>query len=338
MASIDFKKLKSIQAIVAQIRHNDYTCRIKGNHSNKDIDKTRTRLNLQGELDSKATYSSFKELIAEHDNNPDIGPQYKRKDRVLAYSLVLPIPNDIKDADVQAFMQNALKEIVDFYGGDNRIIINAYVHLDEQHVYVDPETKKDRLSMRHIHAIAVPLIDGKLNGKRFSSKANMSNLNKRIDAMSKKEFGIAFLTGEGKKSREAVESLKITSERALLERDKDKIGKDLNNKRNALERDIERFNEYASKSKETIELRLRQTQKHRDMSVKHTDETRRLRNDAKQQKEQVVEALQYLNTIQSRLSRKERERINDLQNSLAIIPPVFIPTEPQDSSDIPDFI
>lgn len=338
MASVDFKKLKSYQKIVALIRHDDYSCRVKGNHANKDIDKARTRLNLQGPLDSKATYARLKELIAEHDSNPDIGPQYRRKDRVLAFSLYIPIPNDIKAEDVEAWSMNALREIVDFYGGDERIIVNAYAHLDEQHVYVDPTTKEDRLSMRHIHVIAVPFIDGKLKGKDFGDKAHMSKVCKRIDEMSKNKYGIAFLTGEGKKSREKVESLKIASERAKLERDKVDTVKELNNERKALESEIEAFNEYRRNSEEKIEIRLSQTRENRDKSSKLKEEARRERNDAKQQREQIIEALQYFNSIKSRLSREEQERINDMQNSLAIAPPVFIPTEPQDSSDIPDFV
>ena len=116
------------------------------------------------------------------------------------------IPHGIPEKEFFYFMCEAFKKV---YGEDN--IVNMYLHTDEKHIYIDTKTKKEKLSLNHIHAFVIPEIDGKLQGKLFSSKNRMQSVNKAIDNYCKKTYGIPFLTGEKTRSRTKVEELKKIS-------------------------------------------------------------------------------------------------------------------------------
>ena len=51
MASVNFEKLKTPQQVKAMLRHCDGEERMEANHSNIDIDKSKTSGNMQGDLD-----------------------------------------------------------------------------------------------------------------------------------------------------------------------------------------------------------------------------------------------------------------------------------------------
>ena len=53
----------------------------------------------------------------------------------------------------------------------------------------------------------IPEIDGKLNGKQFSSKTSMKSLNKAIDKLAKDKYKVPFLAGIEARKR-SVEELK----------------------------------------------------------------------------------------------------------------------------------
>ncbi len=48
MASVNFEKLKTPQQVKAMLRHCDGEERMEANHSNIDIDKSKTSGNMQG--------------------------------------------------------------------------------------------------------------------------------------------------------------------------------------------------------------------------------------------------------------------------------------------------
>ena len=66
-----------------------------------------------------------------------------------------------------------------------------------------------------MHMYIVPERDGILNGKWFSSKANMLQVNNSIDDMCMREFGKPFMTGSKKKGK-SVEDLKRRSTDELM--------------------------------------------------------------------------------------------------------------------------
>lgn len=63
-----------------------------------------------------------------------------------------------------------------------------------------------------MHVIVIPEHDGKLNGKWFSSKRNMIQLNNTLHKMTEDDYGLQFMDGSKKKSRKSVEALKRRSE------------------------------------------------------------------------------------------------------------------------------
>ena len=101
------------------------------------------------------------------------------------------------------------------YGEDN--IIGLYTHYDEKHTYIDAETGKERTSRDHMHVYVIREIDGKLNGKKFSSKRNMTKLNNSIQKMTQADYGIDFMNGTKRKSKDSVETLKRRSEERAIE-------------------------------------------------------------------------------------------------------------------------
>jgi hypothetical protein len=182
--------------------------RLKTNHSNKQIDTSKTRDNESGfDLSCEQAIEKFEQRINTLDNTTNTN---KRKDRVEMFSLEVPIPQEFCDEDLMVEFANlAIEQITDKYGDEN--LIEVYLHVDEVHSYVDAKTKQVKQSLPHLHVCMVPEIEGKLKGKEFSSKKNMRDLNKRIDEECKKQFGISFMTGTRKKSNYTVEELKTVS-------------------------------------------------------------------------------------------------------------------------------
>ena len=175
MASVNFEKLKTPQQVKAMLRHCDGEERMEANHSNIDIDKSKTSGNMQGDLDYAAPCQKYSERIAFLDAKPGAN---KRKDRVTCFGLNVPAPKDLKPEDEKAFFLAAIKIIINQYGENN--IIQYYMHQDEKHAYIHAETGERCMSRSHLQCYVVPEHNGKLNGKWFSSRANMIKLNNSI--------------------------------------------------------------------------------------------------------------------------------------------------------------
>lgn len=210
MASVNFEKLKTPQQVKAMLRHCDGEERMEANHSNIDIDKSKTSGNMQGDLDYTAACQKYSERIAFLDAKPGAN---KRKDRVTCFGLNVPAPKDLKPEDEKAFFLAAIKIIINQYGENN--IIQYYMHQDEKHEYIHAETGERCMSRSHLQCYVVPEHNEKLNGKWFSSRANMVKLNNAIHRMAQEQFGVMFMDGSKRKSRKTVEQLK--NESAYLE-------------------------------------------------------------------------------------------------------------------------
>ena len=62
MASVDFKKVKTIQEVRNMVKHCDAEQRLRSDHANKHIDKSRTNLNRQFKNSSyEQTMQKFKD-------------------------------------------------------------------------------------------------------------------------------------------------------------------------------------------------------------------------------------------------------------------------------------
>jgi hypothetical protein len=205
----------------ALMKHCDKDERLMNNHSNSDIDKDAVHKNTSlRNLSYSELCEAYDRRIAEIDSsgyNKNI-----RNDRVTCFSLYIPAPLGLQDDKIDAWYGRVADNIMEQYDRDDEgnskgNFLDMKVHKDERHNYIDPDTKQLCTSRIHAHAFVIPEHDGGLNGKWFSSVANMNKLNNSIHMMSVKEFGVLFMDGTGKKSRGKVEKLKEDSLKAAYE-------------------------------------------------------------------------------------------------------------------------
>lgn len=220
MASVNFEKLKTPQEVKAMLRHCDKEERKDANHGNRHIDKNATKDNRQMGRTYKETCKAYDERIAYLDS---LKGANKRKDRVTCFGLEIPYPEDIAEADKVAWSNEIFRIAVERYGEEN--ILQCYEHRDEKHEYIDAETGKKRMSRDHLHLYVIPEIDGRLNGKAFSSRQRIIDLNNAIQQMTQDTYGIDFMNGTKKKSRASVESLKQRSAERALQAQRDDLSK-----------------------------------------------------------------------------------------------------------------
>lgn len=324
MASVDFKKgkLHTIQAVRNLIKHCDAEQRLQSDHKNKHIDKSRTNLNKQFNLSYEQTVQKFKDKLLLLDAKPGAN---RRKDRVIAFMLEVPIPAGIPYNKAGEFGTKVNQLINEQYG--KGCIINGYIHRDEVHTYIDAETKEERTSLNHIHILTIPVVNGSLNGKEFSSAKNMRKLNKAIDEMCKSDYGISFLTGASKKSREDVETLKLKSERAELENDK----ADLEHRIAFYEADYEIKMSHVAKHKEE------NIQKENELKVR--EEALKLKEQELNEKIQLFNKLNIsLQDIRRKIKAEDQKRIDDAVQMAHDAVPSMV-AEPTRANDvIPDFV
>ena len=196
----------------AVLRHNDKDERLKHEHTNADIDlaKTKDNYSYRG-----LTYC---QKCRAYDNRLSLLEQGRassgKNARVTMMSLVIYAPKDLPFDKIQEWFM-AVGDILDSRYGSN--FIDLDVHTDELHAYIDPGTREVVTSRVHGHAAIVPDVDGKLNGKQFSARKNISSLNNAIHEMTMKQYGVMFMDGTKKKGTKSVEELKRDSEKAAAE-------------------------------------------------------------------------------------------------------------------------
>lgn len=235
MAGVDFQKYKTSQKVKSVMRHCDKDKRAEATHQNEHIDLTKTKYNRQLDRNYEQTVERFDKRMEWLEAQPN---KNKRSDKVLCFALEIPLPEDLpKEKDIE-WLNKTKNIIADMYGRDN--IMNVYYHVDEQHKYMDSEKGAERLSRKHIHVLVVPEIDGRLNGRDFSARRNMNKLNNAIHEMSLHDYGVKFMDGSKKKSKDTVEALKRKSERLELEG----AIKDLEARKKGLEGEIQALEQH----------------------------------------------------------------------------------------------
>lgn len=218
MASCNWQKRKGSGDAKSVFRHCDKDERLKAEHSNKDINKAFTGLNMSfGAYRNgyKAICAAYDERITELDNREGAN---KRKDRVTLCALNIPAPENITDTEAQEWCTETYK-VLQYFFGDN--LLGGTAHFDERHEYIDARTKETRESRVHLHAQVIPEVNGKLQAKTVMSRKNMIMLNKAVEEMTKEKFPNAvFMTGEAYSDDKSVEELKRDSEqaKAILEK------------------------------------------------------------------------------------------------------------------------
>lgn len=194
MAHIE--KFKSTQ-VNGVLLHNTRTGDTEQhNHSNEDIDTTRTKDNYELHSAEGTAYERFKARMEQVHC-------MKRDDVTVFDSLVVTLPKDVKDGDERKFFEAVYAFACGDYGTEN--IINATVHKDE--------TKP------HIHVGFIPVVTGKLrNGKpcekvRHSAlitKTYLDQFHTRLSDFVKEQLGyeVEILNGATAGGNKTVQELK----------------------------------------------------------------------------------------------------------------------------------
>lgn len=220
MSSLNFKKLKQMD-LKPLLRHCDKYMRPKADHSNIHINKEMTNKNMQLKRSYSETCKLFDDTIAELDKRPKAN---HRVDRVVAYAIEGPLPIPV-DEDIEKNKKMALewvkgieKILREEY--PEMVVLQEYIHYDEIHEYLNPETGEYVMSRPHVHIFVMPIVDGKLNSKKFfECKKSFFEFNNNLNELTVSIFGKGrpYFDGSKKKSLSSVEQLKIASEKAELE-------------------------------------------------------------------------------------------------------------------------
>lgn len=219
MASCKFEggKWKTKSEVKGHLRHNDITPERRkiAQKNNKDIDVTKSHLN------KSILGLSYEEMCEKYDKRIEeidrAGNKNRRKDRVTMQCIEVPVPKELARSRYDAWFGRVADILCDEYGEEN--FMDGKIHYDEEHEYIDPETKQKEMSRVHGHFMIVPEVDGQLNAKKISLRKNMKKLNQKVEAMTVAEFGCRFMTGKGTKSRKPVAQLKNESEALRLEQE-----------------------------------------------------------------------------------------------------------------------
>lgn len=213
MASVNFMKLTGSNAVKGILRHCDPAERARHEHKNQDIDKSQigNDIVLQSNLNYAASCGRYMQRIKELDSTTNTN---KRKDRVTCFSLEVPAPEGLTRDQANQFLGDVYRIMQQRYGVEN--VINGYIHNDEIHNYMDHGEVKE--SRAHIHVLVVPEIDGKLNGKSFSCRKNMKDLNNTLDSYCRSKYKVPFMTHEKPRKR-TVEELKQLSNDEIKKRE-----------------------------------------------------------------------------------------------------------------------
>lgn len=224
MASVQFDKgkCKGGAAVKAAFKHNDCSPEMRAiaAKGNPDIDVSKSHLNVNL---TGTTYRERCDLydarIAKLDATPGANV---RKDRTTGQKLVVPVPPGLPPDKAVPFLTRVHEVITDLVGAEN--VMSADIHVDEKHEYVDSTTNETVMSREHLQEVVLPVVDGKLNGKKFFTKGNMRRFNAAVQDMARAEFGVDFLTGKGTRSRSTAE-LKADSIVAAAKLEAEDIGR-----------------------------------------------------------------------------------------------------------------
>ena len=187
MSSLNLAKIKQHE-LKALLRHCDKNERLKVEHSNEDINKEMTWKNAQfcGSYEEVCNY--FDDILRELDSKPKANTRY---DRVVAYAIegTLPEPDEEKDTQKQrdAWIAGIEKVIKREY--PEMVVLAKYIHYDEVHEYINPENGERVFSRPHVHMYVMPVIEGRLNGKKFfQHKTSLIQLHRQIDDLTKSKI------------------------------------------------------------------------------------------------------------------------------------------------------
>lgn len=149
MASVDWQK-QTKQKTGAMRVHLGKKERVEMEHSNQDIDKSKSCLNAYiGCNDYSEAYQAMLKRVAEVDK---ISPPLRvKKDRIICGSLECPCPQSIYEQGRSAEFFEGLHQIYSEYFGEENVH-GTCVHYDEMHPYIDKDGF-EKMSLAHSHTL-----------------------------------------------------------------------------------------------------------------------------------------------------------------------------------------
>lgn len=222
MASINLQqgKCDMKKALYGIPKHNYRTGK---NHSNKDIDPSRSHLNRHyGPQTAQEFRDRLRAMIADMDEKHP--PKRMKKDRKVLLCMDTPSPREGMSMEDEARWGEKVAEIMnELFPGQ---VVGSTYHADEVHDY---PTKKGEhhISRGHTHTSVLPWTDEYgLNMDRFYDYKKKDLPNKINDALDKacmEMFGYPYRDGTGTKSKGTVEQLKLESEIAEKEEELEQV-------------------------------------------------------------------------------------------------------------------
>ena len=163
-------KLKGESGVLVALKHNKRTLQ-KERGAGANIDVTKTSLNYS------LTNEAAPEAIALHAKIQMLkaGIEKPRKDCVRAVEILFSLPIDRQTKDTKPFFTDCLNWIKQTFAGE---LLSFDVHLDE--------------SAPHAHAIILPLVDGKMQGRDMvGNTGNLMRLINKFHADVARHYGLS---------------------------------------------------------------------------------------------------------------------------------------------------
>ena len=230
MASINLQKGKcDMKKALYGIPGHNY--RTNKNHSNKDIDPTRSHMNKHfGPQTPQEFRERLRSMIAEMDEKHP--PKRMKKDRKVLLMMDTPSPREGMTMEDEAKWGDKVHEIMEeLFPGQ---VVGSTYHADEVHEYKLEKGGKVHISRGHTHTAVLPWTETKgLNMDAFydfKSKALPNRINEALDKACMEMFGFPYRDGSYQKSKGDVEKLKLESEIAEREEQLEKVEADLTGK------------------------------------------------------------------------------------------------------------
>lgn len=306
MASVQFYKCKGASVAKSIMRHADADERLKHEHSNKDIDKSKTALNTSlYDLSYAEMCNRYDEAMQRYQSN---SKRAIRKDAVTLLDAIVSVPSDLNDALTDMWISDVVDIINKHYKAD--VVLDAKIHRDEIHDYVDPDTHKTVTSRVHAHIFVLPEINQRLCCKQFTSRQNIMSLNRRIDKMTHNLYGCKFMTGQKAHDRDfqTVEQLKRASDNAELELQSCQIKSKLQDTHNKLST-AQKALENANKQLAAVSQQLQQQKAElHDISISVKKQKRKL-NKLRESADYVREDLESLLAKRNSIDKDDLQRI-----------------------------
>lgn len=297
MASANWMKATT-QKAGAMKKHLGQKEREQGNHSNKDINKELTKNNYTiGCTDYGEALERMKRRTKEVDKV--IPPLRIKKNRITCCFIEVPCPLTLTERGLSDdFFDKTYQTLTDFFGSEN--VHGGFVHKDEVHTYIDKD-KKHRTSLEHIHVLVSAYTPHKgINGKAFETKPRLNTLNRNLDDMCFRSFGVRLNTKETPEHK-SVERLKEETE---LRKEADRLREEAENeftKMMDMYMEAEEYRQSIAEAEEKLKAY------EDDMSKLKSEHQKKLEQLNNKYSEEVFEKVGAIRNIAERLSHGEKK-------------------------------